>query len=376
MPTRPCLALFAALCLLSPQVSNAQERSTVGPVPPPGTDRGWRAPSRSKIMLDPFPAYLWHHGCGPTSLGMVVGYWDMHGYVDLVPGEAGSQNSAVNAMIANDSDHPDCGLPDGDHYQDYSCPRDDNGPIQADRSETGGAHASNCLGDFMRTSWSAAGNRYGWTWGSDVTPAFLQYVAYATPYTATAQSRLFAQMSWAAYRAEIDAGRPVALLVDSDGDGYTDHFIAAMGYDPDLMEYGCRDTWDTNVHWYLWQGMGAGRPWGIYAAYTFVFTSPDPAACAEPEVAAVPEIRLSRIVPNPAYDRFAFRVDLTRASTVRVSLTDVLGRVVRVAPARFLPAGSHALDFDLGQEPLPSGVYYLSGRSESRSGTSSVLILR
>lgn len=279
-------SLFVSLSvavLLFPASSAAQERITMGPVPPPGTDRGWRAPHRNQVVITSVPAYLWHHGCGPTALGMIIGYWDGLGYSDLVAGAAGTQTAAVNAMIADDSGTPQCTLPDGDHYQDYSCPRDDGGPIQPDRSQTGGAHASDCVGDFMRTSWSAAGNRYGWSWSTDVLPAFQGYVQYASTYTATSESRYFGAITWAEYMAEIDAGRPVCLLVDTDGNGQTDHFIAGIGYNTSTGEYACRDTWDGGTHWFDWSAMGSGNPWGIHSVYLFDFAPITPGACCTEE---------------------------------------------------------------------------------------------
>ncbi len=271
----------------------AAQQMTSGPAPSPGTDRGLRAPDRAQVVLTEVPAYIWHHGCGPTACGMIIGYYDTHGFDALVPGSAATQTAEVNAMIADDSGNPNCALADGDHYQDYSCPRDDSGPILADRSETGGAHPSNCVADFMRTSWSSVGNRYGWAWGSDVVPALAGYVSYASSYMADVVTQSFSQLTWTEYRAEIDSGRPVALLVDTDGSGQTDHFVTAIGYNTATGEYACRDTWDTGVHWYDWSAMSGGNPWGIYSATTFylyplpdlviaaVETRPDHPACLD-----------------------------------------------------------------------------------------------
>jgi hypothetical protein len=88
-------------------------RSTTGPIPPTGIERGYqaaRAPLAQAILND-VPAYLWHHGCGPTAAGMVVGYWDGHGFDDLVSGSAAAQTAAVNAMISSQG-----------NYSDYCCP--------------------------------------------------------------------------------------------------------------------------------------------------------------------------------------------------------------------------------------------------------------
>ena len=263
--------LIAVNALFAAQAAQAQ-RTTTGPVPPPGIDRGFRDQTRLQVVIPDVPAYTWHHGCGPTATGMVVGYWDGQGFPDLVPGSAATQTPAVNAMITDDSGQPNCSLPDGDHYQDYSCPLDTYGPIQPDRSELGGAHNSNCVGDFMRTSWSIAGNRYGWSYGSDIVPAFEQYVQCQTAYEPTAQDHPFYSFSWQRYMNEIDANRPMTLIVDINGDGVTDHLITAVGYNDATGQYGCHDTWDGSVHWFEWRQMSPGSPWGIASVYTFRLT--------------------------------------------------------------------------------------------------------
>jgi hypothetical protein len=49
------------------------------------------------------------------------------------------------------------------------------------------------------------------------------------------------------------------LLVDSDGNGSTDHYVTAIGYVDPGMLYGIYDTWDTEIHWYLWRGLASGN---------------------------------------------------------------------------------------------------------------------
>jgi len=267
-----CMLGTAILILVAAEPVSAQQ-STTGPVPPPGIDRGIRPPTRAQVTIPGVPAYLWHHGCGPTAVGMVVGYWDGKGYSDLVPGDATTQTAAVDATIADDSGNPNCAAPDGDHYQDYSCPIDSWPTLLMDRSQTGGAHASDCVADFFETSWSSRNNYYGWSWFSDVPVSFTGYVNLVAPqYSATATNKYFAGFSWAEYKAEIDAGRPVVFLVDTDGDGDTDHFVTGIGYDNATMKYGIHDTWDTGTHWYLWRQIQAGDPWGIYGVTLFSIT--------------------------------------------------------------------------------------------------------
>jgi hypothetical protein len=247
------------------------QQSTTGPIPPPGIDRGIRPVTRDQVVIPGVPAYLWHHGCGPTAVGMVVGYWDGVLF-DLVPGDASTQTAAVNAMIADDSGNPDCDAADGDHYQDYSCPIDAPPFLLQDRSQTGGAHASNCVADFFKTSWSSRGNYYGQSWFADADSSWINYVYWYCDIGLTkpaAIHKFFSEFSWDRYKFEIDRGRPMVLLVDTDNNGVSDHFVTAIGYNDATMEYAIYDTWDTNIHWYKWREIGEGISWGVYGITMF-----------------------------------------------------------------------------------------------------------
>jgi len=262
--------------LLPPQTPPGEPKdaqSTTGPLPPPwvqGPDasaQGLHA-SSAAVVISGVPAYLWRHGCGPTAAGMVLGYWDRFGYDDLVPGTAFTQTASVAQMIASDGP--------SSHYTDYCEPLDGGAPtILPDKSEDppGDEHPDNCVADYMRTSQSRYGNRYGWSWFSDIKRAYQGYVASASGgrYVATITNLWMSaapQLTWDVFRAEIDAGRPMVLLVDTDGNDATDHFVTAIGYDQQdgVRRYACLDTWDTSVRWADFTPMGAGHPWGIYGA--------------------------------------------------------------------------------------------------------------
>ncbi|MFH1891528.1 MAG: dockerin type I repeat-containing protein [Candidatus Zixiibacteriota bacterium] len=263
------LTQFIVIILLSSGLYAQQ--STSGPEPLPGTDPGLRPPTRSQVVMTGVPAYIWHHGCGPTAVGMVVGFWDGNGFPDLVEGDASTMTSDVRAMIADDSDYPGCGQSWYDHYQDYSCPIDNGSNIVPDRSESGGAHVDNCVADFMHTSMSSYWNAYGWSWFGDDNLGFVEYVDLvlpeANPY---AQSDMYEDLTFDDYKEEIDSRRPVVLLVDTDGDGGTDHFVTGIGYDEGTLNYyGIYDTWDYQVHWYRWRPLAPGNSWGIFGLTTF-----------------------------------------------------------------------------------------------------------
>lgn len=121
--------------------------------------------SKNQVLISGVPSYLWGHGCGPTALGMVVGYYDVNGYSDLIIGNASTQTTNVNIAIANT-----------EHYNDYSLPIDNYPYLYQDKSELGGAHNSNCIADYMHTSWSLDGNRYGWSYSNKISVAFSSYI--------------------------------------------------------------------------------------------------------------------------------------------------------------------------------------------------------
>ena len=246
-------------------------QSTSGPKPPPGVARASTTPaSPNAVVISNVPAYDWRHGCGPTAGGMVLGYWDGQGFDDLIPGDAASQTNAVNQAIASDGD--------SSNYTDYCLPLDSSGihssPLP-DKSEPpdGDEHPDGCLADDMLTSQSARNNYYGWSWSSDVTVGLQKYVeSLGAPYLVTIRNLYhWDNLTWDAYRAEIDAGRPLVLLVDTDGDGNTDHFVTAVGYDVDngVRRYGAYDTWGDAVRWETFAAIAPGVSWGVWGATLF-----------------------------------------------------------------------------------------------------------
>jgi lysophospholipase L1-like esterase len=214
------------------------------------------AAAGSVTIISGVPAYLWHDGCGPTAAGMLIGYWDMHGFSNLIVGDSSTETSYVDSAIAS-----------SEHHNDYSLPLDDSTTgLLLDKSSLGGAHTSNSLADWMHTSWSSDSNYYGWSSFSKVDDAIDAYCAAMGYSGFVATSEAWGTFTWATFTTEIDAGRPMVLLVDTNGDGSTDHFITAIGYDATNQRYACYDTWDTAVHWYDFAKIAVGQDWGIYGA--------------------------------------------------------------------------------------------------------------
>jgi hypothetical protein len=246
----------------SPMVAE-DDKSRSGPYPPEGMDPGIpRSMGKAAVVLEGVPIYQWYNGCGPTAVGMVVGYWDGRGFDQLVPGDASSQTTSVDDMMSSSG-----------NWSDYCLPLDPSpDPILPDLSEdpVGDEHSDDSLADFMWTSRSYRDLHYGGGWFTNVSQGFIDYVAWAAPgYSASSEWARWNQITWADFVAEIDAGRPAVFGVDSDADSQLDHFVTVIGYDDTSQQYACYNTWDADVHWYDFTSMSSGQPFGVYGMVTF-----------------------------------------------------------------------------------------------------------
>ncbi len=273
------LMLFLAMLAGAAAFAQEARQSTTGPTPPPGVVSPPLSDSKALVMITGVPPYLWRHGCGPTALGMVVGYWDAKGFDNLIPGSATTQTSDVTQAIASGgSSSSPWPAGSGQHYEDYAQPEDNPPTMQTDNALLPGhtPHPDNCLADFMRTSRSSANNYYGWSWSSDVIPALNGYVALRSPYyVPTTHGYYFGStLTFAVVKQEIDAGRPMVFLVDSTGDGATDHFIPIIGYnDGPPQAYLYYNTWDLQVHESQFRGMSNTYQWGVWGGWSFSLTN-------------------------------------------------------------------------------------------------------
>jgi hypothetical protein len=268
------------------QTAFADGLTTPGPTPPPNVrmplgGRGTLAAAGS-VLLSGVPAYEWRDGCAPTSAGMILGYWDASGFPDLIAGDASTQTAAADQAIASHGSASEPG-----HWEDYALPREYGGSgILEDRSEEpeGDEHASDSIADFMLTSRSVRGLAYGWSYTSMVGPAFADYVALVDPGTTVTTSDYYFggygsyRLTFALLQAEIDAGRPLVLYVDSSGDGISDHAVTGIGYreTAGYPEYACWDTWSTAVRWSRFREVSSAYAWGVAGGTSFSLRPGDP----------------------------------------------------------------------------------------------------
>ncbi len=245
------------------------EQATAGPVPGPSVDARGRfftpAEQASATVISAVPAYLWRHGSAPAAVGMVLGYYDRVGFSDLLPGDAATQTDAVNNALASP-----------EHYADYSLPLDRPPTLLRDKSELPPSerHLNNCLADYLFTSWSLYKNFYGYTWNADVGYAVPAYVQAVSPYKGIAVPYKAEDVGWHIVQNEIQSNRPLVFLVDSEGDGKADLFVAVAGVNTvdGINYYGCYNTWDGELHWYPYRLPASGQPWSVHNVMTIVIT--------------------------------------------------------------------------------------------------------
>jgi hypothetical protein len=216
-------------------------------------------------VLGSAPDYDWWYGCSPTSVGMIMGFYDRNGYgghcyTNLLPGATaelsnyGNSSALANGMIASTQ-----------HINDY-WPNPDVG-----------SHTPNCLADFMGTSqnhgspepcgYPGLGGTWFWNWtdGHPLTPAdavalgvqtcdgmygvyeFLTYRGYN--YAALYSQYIYGYngntlgFSLAQYQAEIDGGRPMVIQVSG-------HSMFGYGYSGSTVYV--HDTWTEGAHTFDW----------------------------------------------------------------------------------------------------------------------------
>ncbi len=220
------------------------------------------------------PDYDWWYGCSPTSAGMMMGYYDIHGYgglsyTNLVQGGTaelssfGTSGALANSAIASQ----------GHVNQFWGTP------------DPGVTHSFDSLADYMGTSQANLGNVDGGTTffyysnGARLTATAIdtyniedkdgmyglwEYFTYSG--YAVSTNNFFTQLikedsmsygfTFADYMAEIDAGRVVMLHVQG-------HSMFGYGYGDNGLVY-LHDTWSPGTHTMTWGDSYSGlEMWGV-----------------------------------------------------------------------------------------------------------------
>ena len=267
------------------------------PHPPPGYDLEYRAVTLPRtnqllgIVTLNVPAYEWFFGCSATSGAMIAAYYDRNGFPNMYTGPTnGGVMPMDNSLWPSWTDgagsvYAQCpltashlGLDDktirgsiDDYWIAY-------GSTSADPYINNGwsPHTwGDAIGDFMKTSQSAYGNSDGATtfyfnpFGGKLTCDTIASLGFTKD--GTYGRKLFYEArgyivtdcysqntdnngggyTFAMYKAEIDAGRPVMINLEG-------HTIVGIGYDDTDDTVYIHNTWDTGAHTMLWGGSYAG----------------------------------------------------------------------------------------------------------------------
>ena len=230
-------------------------------------------------ILSNSPDYKWWYGCSPTSAGMMMGYYDIHGYgglyySNLVPGGVAETSNYGNpGAIANQA------IASAGHIADFY-----SGGYGASGDDVGPNHSFNCLADFMGTSQDSVGSSNGSTWfyyfsngaplhdyqaveygiwNKDGMYGIGEYVKYAGYDVANLYTQLTDNQgktygfTFADYMHEIDLGRVVMIQVEG-------HSMFGYGYDAATNKIFLYDTWSAGVHDMIWGGSYSGMElWGV-----------------------------------------------------------------------------------------------------------------
>ena len=241
------------------------------------------------------PAYGWSFGCSATSGAMIAAYYDRNGFPNMYTGPT---NGSV--MPLDSSSWPNWTDGYGSTYA--QCPliashqgldgRATRGSIDdywvAYNSSFQDPYITNywvqhtwgdAIGDYMKTSQSMYGNTDGATtfynWinsTSQLTCSNMESYGISQ-YDGTYGRKLFYEtrgytvtdcynqktdnngggFTFAMYKAEIDANRPVFLNLAG-------HSIVGVGYDSSTDTVYIHDTWDYNTHIMTWGGSYSGMP--------------------------------------------------------------------------------------------------------------------
>ena len=214
----------------------------------------------TSVVLSDIPAYDWYHGCGPTAAASILGYYDLNGY-DFLFDASGWKDVRETSNVQDEISSPA-------HNLKYDPHPDASGPAPPDTS----------IADFFHTS---EGLPYGWSSLYDADDTFIDYASYRGYNDWEAWNESFASFTWDDFTNEINNDRPIMFLIDTDGNGATDHFVSVFGYNDVDLTYACYTTWskDETISWQSFQGMG--NSWGIgYATFILPGVSdavPEPA---------------------------------------------------------------------------------------------------
>lgn len=202
--------------------------------------------------------YHWLVGCTPTAVTMVLGYWDRHGYDNLIEGDSTTYSGDVKKVMASD-----------EHYRDYADPNDgSSSSVLPDASEYGEGHENNSVADFLYTSRSELGLKFGWSLYGTEGLGVHGWASHRGYDDFVTKLKHWGGFNFKTISDEIDAGRPVILSVDSNADGRNDHNVVVFGYDSATNKLLIHDGWERTdePRWIDFTYARKDQPFGIVSA--------------------------------------------------------------------------------------------------------------
>ena len=238
------------------------------------------------------PAMTWVFGCSATSAAMMFGHYDNSGYSDMYAGPTNGgvfpmTNAAWGTVVINGETRALCPLSatrnglDGrairGHVDDYWIITDNAGPDPFIGNWTEHTKGE-CTGDYMGTNQSQLGNTDGSThfwYFTDGSPLYdyqpsggrdgahgMKLFAASRGYSVQTNGNFNQYIqgrgsnpalgfTFADFKAEIDAGRPVLIQVQG-------HTMLGYGYNDTGSTIYIHDTWDYSDHSMTWGGTYSG----------------------------------------------------------------------------------------------------------------------
>jgi hypothetical protein len=289
------------------------------------------------------PAYSWIYGCSAVSAAMIAAFYDRNGYSDMYTGPT---NSGV--MPLDSSSWPVWIDGSGHAYREN--------PMIASRNELDGRAANGSLDDYWVSSRSAVQDPYitnSWaphSWGAaigdymktsqsaygndDSSTTFYAFQSSATPLTCndmvsyriakedgTYGRKLFYEargyevgacysqktdntvsggFSFAQFKAEIDASRPVLLNLEG-------HSVVGIGYDDATTTVYIHDTWDYLTHTMTWGGSYAGMD--LFSVSIVNIVTPPLSTSTTTTVLQIATTTTTTVLPDTDHDGVADAAD-------------------------------------------------------------------
>ena len=196
------------------------------------------APRQPQITT--VPQYTWTHGCTPTAVGSLMGYWDVKGYSNLFAAQ-GWDKVRSTPNVANE-------ITDPQHAAKYNY-----------RDVASLPNSNDSIADWLDTSIDPL--EYGSTYTSKIASAIKGYASFKG-YQFNSTQYYYSSTSWDTLKREVDAGRPVIASIDSGNDGISDHSVPVFGY----YEASGTRMYAFYLNWYEVEGaVTNGYCWAVFA---------------------------------------------------------------------------------------------------------------